>query len=229
MKKAAAIILLSIVMLLSASAAAFAAGSDNSPWYGIWEASDGEWLYVSDVSDHGITLHYHGWYADHSGLFDSIYQLPFENAGKTVAAETADVLQRSGDRYLFTLSGDQVILSSRKPDKYFYRASGAASGSASGNSQSTGTASDYSPFYGIWCMASKNRAEMEKSAAALLRQGFAAKVFVTTDWSNLNSEKWYVVSAGTYRTEQEARAALSSVKAVYGDAYIKYSGAYIGR
>ena len=44
------------------------------------------------------------------------------------------------------------------------------------------------PFYGIWCTASKDYAEAESSAHYISRQGYNAQVFVTTDWSNLNSE-----------------------------------------
>ena len=85
-----------------------------------------------------------------------------------------------------------------------------------------------SPFYGIWCNASKDFTEAQNSADSLSKQGFDAKVFVTTDWSNLNSEKWYVVSAGVYSSKANAKAALSSVRAVYSSAYVKYSGEYQG-
>lgn len=84
------------------------------------------------------------------------------------------------------------------------------------------------PFYAICCSASKDSASAEKFAANMRSQGFSASVVVTTDWSNLNSEKWYVVTAGTYQTKGEAESALSKVKTVYKDAYVKYSGDYIG-
>lgn len=84
------------------------------------------------------------------------------------------------------------------------------------------------PFYGIWCTASKDYAEAESSAYYISQQGFNAQVFVTTDWSNLNSEKWYVVSAGVYSTEEEANAALPGVRSIYADAYVKYSGRWQG-
>ena len=56
--------------------------------------------------------------------------------------------------------------------------------------------------------------------------GFAGKVFVTTEWSNLNTELWYVVSAGVYYSQGQAEAMLPSVQVVYPDAYVKYSGNY---
>ena len=89
-------------------------------------------------------------------------------------------------------------------------------------------ASENAPFYGIWCAASKDRAEMEQFANNMRNAGYPAEVYVTTDWSNLNSEKWYVVTAGTYGTEDAAKNALPHVQEYYRDAYVKYSGIRIG-
>ena len=86
-----------------------------------------------------------------------------------------------------------------------------------------------SSFYGIFCSAYKNYDDAEKDAEKLRQQGFQdAQVFYTTDWSNLNTEPWYVVVAGAYSSKAAADAALPEVKAVYGDAYVKYSGDYQG-
>ena len=84
------------------------------------------------------------------------------------------------------------------------------------------------PFYGIWCSAFKNKNEAKKDAQKFKEQGFDAYVCVTTDWSNLNSVKWYVVTIGKYETEDEASLNLGSVQAVYPDAYIKYTGKWKG-
>lgn len=79
-------------------------------------------------------------------------------------------------------------------------------------------------FWGIWCMASKNYSEAAAVEESLLAKGFDARVFVSSDWSNLNTEKWYVVSCGIYASEEEAKAHLDEVLVEYSDAYIKYSG-----
>ncbi len=87
----------------------------------------------------------------------------------------------------------------------------------------------FSPFYGIWCFASKDRYNAQKVVDILVQNGYSsASVYTTTDWSNLNTEKWYVVSAGAYVTKGEADAALSGVQSIYPNAYVKYSGDWQG-
>lgn len=82
-----------------------------------------------------------------------------------------------------------------------------------------------SPFYGIWIGASKEKSECDIMAAEMQNKGFDAKVYETTDWSNLNTEHWYVVSAGEYPTETAANNALSAVQSMgHDDAYVKYTG-----
>ena len=84
------------------------------------------------------------------------------------------------------------------------------------------------PFYGIWCYASQSYGDAQEYAYKLQRKSWPAAVYVTTDWSNLNSERWYVVSAGSYTSESSARASLVQVQAICPDAYVKYSGYYQG-
>lgn len=84
------------------------------------------------------------------------------------------------------------------------------------------------PFYGIWCYGSKESGDAYNYASSLNNAGFEAEVFLTTDWSNLNTESYYVVTAGTYGTEGEANANLAAVQSFCSDAYVKYSGNYQG-
>lgn len=91
-------------------------------------------------------------------------------------------------------------------------------------SGTTAQQSEDTSFYGIWCYGGKEEGEASSYAETLKASGFDARVYVTTDWSNLNTEKFYVVTAGVYSTESEANAALTSVQSVCPDAYVKYSG-----
>lgn len=84
------------------------------------------------------------------------------------------------------------------------------------------------PFYGIWCDASKEQAIAEKNRRRFAEAGLDAQLFVTTDWSNLNPEKYYVVTVGTYSSYREAAAMLPTAKNVVKNAYIKYSGDWQG-
>ncbi len=82
-----------------------------------------------------------------------------------------------------------------------------------------------SAFYGVWCIACKDISNAEKMALELSDNGFEAQIFVTTDWENLNSEKFYVVTAGVCETEREAKRLLAKVKeSGYTDAYVRYTG-----
>lgn len=80
------------------------------------------------------------------------------------------------------------------------------------------------PFYGIWIGASKKESDAEKKAETFRDKGLDAQVFITTNWSNLNKEKWYVITAGVYNSKSEAKDYLPGVKKICSDAYIKYSG-----
>lgn len=96
------------------------------------------------------------------------------------------------------------------------------------NPQPANSQAEPSPFYGIWCYASKSSTEAWAYADSVSQKGFQGQVFATADWSNLNSEEWYVVTAGTYFSEEEAKSALAGVQAAYPGAYVKYSGSWQG-
>ena len=83
-------------------------------------------------------------------------------------------------------------------------------------------------FYGIWIGASEEESEANRLVQKATDSGIDAKVFLTTNWSNLNSKKYYVVTAGMYASEEEANSQLASIKGMgYTDAYVKYSGEYL--
>lgn len=92
------------------------------------------------------------------------------------------------------------------------------------NEENNSGSDDITPFYGIWCFASQKQSEAYNFANELSDDGWNALVVTTTDWSNLNNEKWYVVSAGVYDTYDAASKELDDIKSIFPSAYIKYSG-----
>ena len=81
------------------------------------------------------------------------------------------------------------------------------------------------PFYGVWCFGSKSEDEAVEFASQMQKKGFNANVLATTDWENLNSELYYVVTADFCKTEDDANQLLKEVQdAGYSDAYVKYTG-----
>lgn len=87
----------------------------------------------------------------------------------------------------------------------------------------------HEPFWGVWTFASKSASEAMERATFMTNEGFDSTIELTTNWSNLNDEKWYVVTTGMWRDEGEAQSMVSTLRtAGYSDAYAKYSGEYVG-
>ena len=212
-------------------------------WLGTWITDGGTTVEVTQVTDAAVYLIYQGIYADDSGTYKTPYVLPYLNQEKTIAAEPQEILDKANWRYEFELRGDTMIMRSRYPDRTYYRVSGSTqagtqagtqtgtqAGTQAGNQAGTSTGSAVGkpkPFYGIWCMASKNASDAQKFANTLKGKGYPAGVYRTSDWSNLNTEFWYVVSAGNYNSQADAEKALPGVRSSCPDAYVKYSGDYI--
>lgn len=83
-----------------------------------------------------------------------------------------------------------------------------------------------SAFWGVWIAACKESANAETIASEARNAGFSsAAVYTSTDWENLNPERWYVVSLGQYGSQSDAEAVLSKARKIgYGDAYVKHTG-----
>ena len=178
--------------------------NDTAPFYGIWvyasKSYDEAKNFANDVSSNGFngyTENTTHW----SNLNDEEWNVV--TAGK-YATETEAVNQLSK-------------VKEKYPDAYV---------KYSGEYQLTSGDGDPA-FYGIWVYASKSYDEAASFAGDVSSTGLNGVVIVTTDWSNLNSEKWYVVTAGQYETENEANDKLNEVQAYYPDAYGKYSGNHI--
>lgn len=85
-------------------------------------------------------------------------------------------------------------------------------------------------FYGIWVSATKSLKDANSTLKKVKAKGFnKSKIYTTTEWSNLNSQKYYVISTDQYKTKSSANKALSRVKRYYKGAFIKYTGNYKGK
>lgn len=85
-------------------------------------------------------------------------------------------------------------------------------------------------YYGVFVSSAKSSAGLIPTINKLEEAGFDTNSTVyTPDFSGLNPEPYYVVTAGLYKSESDAREALSGIKtAGFKDAYVKYAGTYTG-
>lgn len=126
-----------------------------------------------------------------------------------------------------TTSSDNTSQSPTTSSSASSESSNSVQDSNSSSTSSVTTSDIKAPFWGVWVGAFKNHDNAENTAADLRSKGYYAGVYTSNDWSNLNPETWYVVTAGAYPTQEDANAALPSVQALgYDDAYVKYSGTY---
>ncbi|MBQ1548349.1 MAG: SPOR domain-containing protein [Lachnospiraceae bacterium] len=83
----------------------------------------------------------------------------------------------------------------------------------------------FDSFYGVWVMATEEKYDAIDFCEEVSKKGFSAKVLLSSEWKNLNTEPYYCVTAGECKTEEEANKLLEDVKtAGYPDAYVKESG-----
>lgn len=79
------------------------------------------------------------------------------------------------------------------------------------------------PFYGIWVGSSGMYNGAEEFVISDTHN-YPMHIFLTSEWSNLNPEPYWVVSIGRSQTKEEAEDYLKYVKEDYPKAYVKYSG-----
>ena len=170
-----------------------------------YEADDEVWE-LGAVADDGIV---------HQAALHIMY---VDADGKTYSANTSVPDATLASEYFLGLSAEEILSWIQLEEV-----------SVGVTDDASGLSTRRSEFCGVWAYASKDLGEAVWFAGDDRDRGFAAEVFLTTDWSNLNTEPWYVVSLGCCSSEGEAEGVLSSAhSSVYGDAYIKWSGDYIG-
>lgn len=176
----------------------------NTPFYGIW-------VYASKSYDEAASFA--------SEVYSNGFISYTENTKNWINLNNEEWYVVTVGKYSSENEAEKQLsaVKEKYPDAYV-KYSGEYKASSSGA---------YPSFYGIWVYASKSYDEASTFAWDVSSNGFKGFVITTTDWSNLNSEKWYVVTAGEYGSEKEAINMLTEVQKYYPDAYVKYSGDHV--
>lgn len=84
-------------------------------------------------------------------------------------------------------------------------------------------------YYAVFVSAAKDKSECASTELRLEEAGFESSVIFAPDFSELNPEPYYAVTAGLFGTKEAAESCLVNVKASgLNDAYVKYCGKYVG-
>ncbi len=92
---------------------------DPEDWLGTWSSDSGEWIQVTDADENGISFIFH--HATELSFVDTEYTLPFLDSSRSSVAEDESLIANGGWRYAFYLESDCILVTSRYPDKYFYK------------------------------------------------------------------------------------------------------------
>ena len=176
----------------------------NTPFYGIWVSASKTYDDASNTSKEVTSKGFNGFVED-----------------------TTDWSNLNNEKWYVVTAGkyaseDEAANKLDEVKKYYPEAYIKYSGEYNNNASN-----DHPSFYGIWVSASKSYDDASNTSKEVTSKGFNGFVEDTTDWSNLNNEKWYVVTAGKYASEDEANNKLDEVKKHYPDAYVKYSGDHV--
>lgn len=81
------------------------------------------------------------------------------------------------------------------------------------------------PFWGVWIGAFSELSNAQERVALARENGFQdVRMEFSADWTELNQTGYYVVSAGTYASREDAEDVLPAARYYFPDAYVKYSG-----
>lgn len=100
-------------------ASGFSASVDPEDWLGTWTSENGEWIQVTAADENGVSFIFH--HTAELGSVDTEYTLPYLDSSRSSIAEDESLIVNSGWRYTFYLEGDHILVTSRYPDRYFYR------------------------------------------------------------------------------------------------------------
>lgn len=92
---------------------------EPSAWLGTWYGENGEWIRVDAADENGLRFTYH--HNTEQSMMDTEYELPFLSAAKNYVAEDESLIANGGWRYCFYLVDDHIVVTSRYPDRLFYK------------------------------------------------------------------------------------------------------------
>lgn len=92
---------------------------DPSDWLGVWVTGGEEWIQVTGADENGIRFLFH--HSTELGAIDTEYALPWLSADRRSAAEDESLIVNGGWRYAFYLEDGYILVTSRYPDKLFYK------------------------------------------------------------------------------------------------------------
>ena len=94
-----------------------------------------------------------------------------------------------------------------------------------GNSGGGGGFHEGDPFWGVWVGAFNSKANAEARQQEMRNLGYPdPRIYWSADYSNLNQDGYWVVAAGIYDSESNAKYHMDKAKSAYSDTYVKYSG-----
>lgn len=147
-------------------------------------------------------------------------------SGALTLADIADAIELNTASGLAPVAVSSIILTS-DPEEGASSSYGSSNYSGSGHHPGDHADAHHgdTPFYGVWIGASKSESDAQDIANAATSKGFSAGCVLSSNWSNLNQDPWWCVTAGYCSSESEAKALCDKAKAAgYPDAYVKYSG-----
>ena len=92
----------------------------TSLWIGTWNASTGESLKITSVSDSRIFLVFNK-LSEQGNMMNVDYEMEFDNPEKTIASEIGGKEDHGGWEYMFILDDGYITVKSRYPDQLFYK------------------------------------------------------------------------------------------------------------
>lgn len=95
------------------------AAAEPADWLGVWVTGGEEWIQVTGADENGVSMIFH--HSTELGAIDTEYTLPYLSSDRRSVAEDESLIENGGWRYAFYLEDGYILVTSRYPDKLFFR------------------------------------------------------------------------------------------------------------